>query len=105
MAKSILVCLFFYQQRFYERFGKRDLLDSDSKQGPPLSQQPTELREIGGMTSDEMKNETEWHSWRLKQKIAKVCVCVHAHGCVCIHVCVCVVCACVCVCVFFHIFI
>ena len=80
--------LIFYQQRFYERFGKRDLLDSDSKQGPPLSQQPTELREIGGMTSDEMKNETEWHSWRLKQKIAKVCVCM---------------CVCACVCVFFHI--
>ena len=99
--------LIFYQQRFYERFGKRDSLDSDGKQVPPLSQQATEPREIGGMTSDEIKNETEWHSWRLRQKIAKVrmCVCVCAHGYVCVFMCMCV---CVCVCVqerYFHIFI
>ena len=66
--------LIFDQQRFYERFGKRDSLDSDSKQPPPPWQQLTEPREIGGMTSDEMRNETDWHSWRLRQKTAKVCV-------------------------------
>ena len=92
----------FYPQRFYERFGKRDSLDSDSKQAPPLSQQVIEPREIGGMTSDEMKNETEWHSWRLRQKIAKVCgcVCVGVGGCGCVCVCVCgYVCVFMCMCV------
>ena len=81
--------LIFDQQRFYERFGKRDSLDSDSKQAPPPSQQLTELREIGGMTSDEVRNETDWHSWRLRQKTAKVCVCVCGWGWVWVCVCVC----------------
>ena len=75
-AREYISVLIFDQQRFYERFGKRDSLDSDSKQAPPPSQQLTELREIGGMTSDEVRNETDWHSWRLRQKTAKVCVCV-----------------------------
>ena len=113
-AREYISVLIFDQQRFYERFGKRDSLDSDSKQAPPPSQQLTEPREIGGMTSDEVRNETDWHSWRLRQKTAKVgvwvggCGCVH--GCVdacCAWVCVRVgvdvccmrVCVCVCVCV------
>lgn len=49
-------------------------LDFNNEQLPPptSSQLSVEPRVIGGMTSDEMRNEVEWHSWRLKQKTWKV---------------------------------
>ena len=82
----MLTSLFDLSQRPFDRYDRdgrqyfdppdHTPIDQFPASSVPMLDTPVELfksRTIGGMSEGEMKNEVDWHTWKLNKAVKKVC--------------------------------